>query len=687
MPMFTGRLAAESRLPAMLGLAMLALAMLALAGPAAAQDGRFSADDLPRIVRLGDPQLSPDGKAVAVVMARANLAENRWDSALVLIDVASRVQQLLTRDRRGISSPRWSPDGRNLAFLAQDASGRTQLHILPMAGGDARRITASPTNIIHFAWRPDGAALAFAAADAEPERSGEARFEDGFEVGNNSYLDRSARQPTHIWLVTLADAGVRQLTSGPRSLPIGLAPSGPPSQLNWTPDGSAILFVQADSAATGDADSGRLMRLDVASGSVSPLLPEASRPSLPVLSPDGRSIAFVSPRGGLPAHQSRVLIAPLAGGPATDAAPDLDVAVTVVGWLPDGKSLLLGGTDGTRGGLWLARGGKATRINLGDLDPVGASVRGRAIVFTATAPDRPVELFLLPGTGAGAQPLPLTRVQTVTDGLTLGRQESISWESDGLTADGVLTFPPGHRPGTKLPLVLHIHGGPVAASKQTFNPSAQILAAQGWLVLEPNYRGSNNRGARFQEAIIGDASAGPGRDIMAGIASLAQRGLIDPARVAVTGWSYGGQMTSWLIGAYPDAWAAAVAGAPVTDLVDQYATADNNRLRAGQYGPSPFVGDAMASYARQSPISQAWRARTPTLILADVGDWRVTIPQAYKLYRALSDNQVPVKFVAYPVSGHSPADPIRARDIWRRWVDWLKPYLDSAQQGTAVPGQ
>lgn len=662
---------------AMRGLMVALMLAIALTMPVLAQSRRLSPDDLPRIVRIADPQLAPDGKAVAVVITRANMIDNRWDSALVLIDVASKAQRVLTRNRRGVSSPRWSPDGRSLAFLAQDAAGITQVHLLAMDGGDAGQVTASPTNVTQLAWRPDGAALAYAAADAAPERSGEARFEDAFEVGNNSYLDRTARQPTHVWMVSLVDNSVRRLTSGPRSIPIGLAPSGPPSQLNWTPDGAGILFVQADTAATGDADSSRLMLLNVASGQVQPVLPGRAR--LPIVSPDGRSVAFVAGRDGLAAHQSRVMVAALASGiasgTASDAAPDLDVAVDLVGWLPDGKSLLLSGTDGTHSGLWLARGGKASRIDLGGLDPLTASVQGGAVTFTATTADRPAELFLMPA--VTARPVALTQLQTATAGVLLGRQETITWQSDGMTADGVVTYPSGYTPGTRLPLVLYIHGGPVAASRQSFSPSAHILAAQGWLVLEPNYRGSNNRGARFQESIIGDAVAGPGRDIMAGVASLDQRGLIDRSRMAVTGWSYGGMMTSWLIGNYPDAWKAAVAGAPVTDIVDQYTTADNNRARASQYGPSPFVGDNMASYARQSPISQAWRAKAPTLIMADVGDWRVTIPQAYKLYRALSDNQVPVKFIAYPVPGHSPADPIRSRDVWRRWVDWLKPHLAS----------
>lgn len=650
--------------------------LLAVAAPALARG--LSPDDLPKIVRIGDPQLSPDGKSVLSVIARANLKDNRWDADLTLIDVATKVSRVLTRGRQGVGSARWSPDGRSIAFLANDAAGRAQVHILAMDGGDAKPLTSSRTPVTHLAWRPDGGALAFAAADETPEKTGEARFEDAFEVGNHSFLDRTPRQPIHIWTAALADGAVKRLTSGARSLPLGLLPNGPPSQLNWTPDGAGLIFVQSDTPATGDADSGRLMRVDVATGTVQPLLAGGARQDTPQISPDGRSIAFAAPRGDVPAHQRRVMIAPVGGGAARDgardAAPALDVAVDLVGWLPDGQSVVLSGTDGTHNGLWVARDGKAARLDLDGLDPASADIGSNgAITFTATTADRPAELFLI--AAPGEKPQALTQLQTVTDGVTLGRQESISWKSDGYTADGVITYPPDYQPGTRLPLVLYIHGGPVAASRQSFSTSAQILAAQGWLVLEPNYRGSNNRGHVFQEAIIRDAAAGPGRDIMAGIALLKQRGLIDDKRMAVTGWSYGGMMTSWLIGNYPGAWKAAVAGAPVTDVLDQYTTADSNRARAGQYGPSPFVGNNMASYARQSPIQYAWRAKAPTLIMADVGDWRVTIPQAYKLYRALSDNKVPVKFVAYPVAGHSPADPIRARDVWRRWVEWLKPRL------------
>ena len=199
---------------------------------------------------------------------------------------------------------------------------------------------------------------------------------------------------------------------------------------------------------------------------------------------------------------------------------------------------------------------------------------------------------------------------------------------------------------------------------------AQIFAAQGWLVFEPNYRGSNNEGNAFQTAIVRDAGAGPGRDVMAGLEMLKKRGIVDESSIAVGGWSYGGFMTSWLIGNYPACGKPPSPARPLP-ISSTIHLSDNNVQRASGYGPSPFVADNLKSYAAQSPISYAWHIKAPTLIMSDVGDWRVTTTQAYKLYHALKDNNVPVKFIAYPVPGHSPADPIRSRDVFRRWTMWF----------------
>jgi dipeptidyl aminopeptidase/acylaminoacyl peptidase len=201
-----------------------------------------------------------------------------------------------------------------------------------------------------------------------------------------------------------------------------------------------------------------------------------------------------------------------------------------------------------------------------------------------------------------------------------------------------------------------------------------LLAAEGWVVFEPNYRGSDNLGNAFQAAIWGDAGDGPGRDVMSGVELLEKRGWVDETKIAVTGWSYGGYMTTWLIGHF-NIWRAAIAGAPVTNWLDQYDLGDANVRRGAAFGGSPYVADHMRAFIDQSPITYANKMRTPTLILCDVGDYRVPITQSYSLYHALKDNGVETQFFAYPVGGHSPSDPVRQRDIDRKWIWWLKGHL------------
>ncbi|HEY5754208.1 MAG TPA: prolyl oligopeptidase family serine peptidase, partial [Steroidobacter sp.] len=193
----------------------------------------------------------------------------------------------------------------------------------------------------------------------------------------------------------------------------------------------------------------------------------------------------------------------------------------------------------------------------------------------------------------------------------------------------------------------------------------------GWLVFRPNYRGSASNGATFQAAIINDMGDGPGRDVMAGVEALKARGIVDTERMAVSGWSYGGYMTVWLAAHYP-VWRAAVAGAAVTDLLDQYNLSDENVWFGQGLKGSPWLNDNAANYWRQSPMAYAPRIRSPMLILGISGDPRVTISQSYKLFHALKDNGVRTQFIVYPVAGHWPDDPVHQRDIYRRWTNWIE---------------
>lgn len=662
-----------------------AVALFAVTGSGWAQGKRFSPNDLPRIVRVADPQISPDGRTIAIVVSRANLKEDRYDPEIDFVDVATKQMHVMTRDRAGASWVRWSPDGTRIAFLAHDGEKKAQVFVMPVSGGEAMQLTHSKTPVRQLAWRPDGQMIAYAAPDEVPEKTGEAKFEDAFEVGNNSYLERAAAVPVHIWEVPAGGGEAKRLTSGSWSLPVTDAPGGPPPEITYTPDGSSLVFVREQSPRTGDNGSDRLELLTIATGTIHPLTQSTVEENQPRLSPDGTQVAYSFPRDGKLRNEASVYVVGLNDASGTgvgrNVTAGLDHAISSAAWMPDGKALLVTAPDGTHQGMWLQPlEGAAKRLDVGALTPGAANVgKDGAIAFTASDATHPAELFY--AAHPGETPVQMTHLQTVTEGMELGKQETVTWKSDGFTVDGVLTYPPEYVAGRKLPLVLYIHGGPTASSLETFTPPSQIFAAQGWLVFEPNYRGSNNEDNAFEASIVKDASAGPGRDIMAGVKAVEAKGIVDESRIAVSGWSYGGQMTAWMIGNYPNVWRAAVAGAPVTDLVDQYTLSDNNVQRASGYGPSPFVGDNLRSYAVESPISYAYRVKAPTLIMSDVGDWRVTTTQAYKLFHALKDNGVTVKFVAFPVGGHSPADPIRSRDVWRRWTAWLDTYLN----GTAAP--
>jgi dipeptidyl aminopeptidase/acylaminoacyl peptidase len=346
--------------------------------------------------------------------------------------------------------------------------------------------------------------------------------------------------------------------------------------------------------------------------------------------------------------------------------------------MPDGKSLLVSGHDADLTAIWLQPlNGSPRKLDLGDISPswsywVDMNVgRDGAIAFTGSEPYRSRELYYM--SSVDAKPRRLTSFNDWVNELDLGKMERVTWKNDGFNEDGILVYPPNFDASKKYPLVLLIHGGPQSASIRTFGLAAQAMAAKDWIVFSPNYRGSDNLGTVYEHAIYNDSGAGPGRDVMAGIAALQKRGFIDSNRMAVSGWSYGGYMTSWMIGHYP-IFKAAVSGAAVNNLVDEYVLSDSSLGRRLTWG-SPFVGDNMKKYVEQSPITYASKIRTPTLIMSDTGDVRVPITQSYQMYYALKDNDVPVKFIAFPVSGHSPDDPIHATEVERQYLAWFGKYL------------
>ena len=621
----------------------------------------FRIQNYAKVARVTEPQISPDGRSVVVVVSRPNYVENHFDSELVRVSLPSGAERELTHERKTAHHPRWSPAGGRLGFLV-DAAGQGQIFVLESDGGEAAQITHAPTGVQAFEWSPDGKTIAYISPDEAPARE---KYDDAFEVEANDYLMRAGTQPSHLWTIPSTGGTAKRLTSGHWSV------SG--NNLAWTPAGDRIVFITQPSAGTRDSDKRSMNSIGARGGDPVPVEGIGDRRCWQAsFSADGRWLEMACPVDGHVKNQMELLLLPAAGGEFKRLSAAIDRNFSRGAWTADSKAVIASAPDGTGSGLWsIALDGTSKRWKLGRISSAGQEIavgRDGQIVVVGSEAQRPPELYLLQGPDGGA--VRLTTIQSQIAALKLGKTESTFWKSDdGLSLSGVLTFPPDFDASRKYPVLLNIHGGPWGSSREAFSERSQMLASRGWIVFEPNYRGSDNAGNALFSAVYRDHGAGPGRDIMAGLAELKKRPYIDAARIGVSGWSYGGYMTTWLIGHY-QGWKAAMAGAAVIDLVDDY-NLNDLRLFTRAFSDTLTSPQDMALMKEQSPISYVDQMKTPLLMISDTGDVRVPVTQSYKLYNALRERGQEVRMILYPVSGHFPADPYRLRDIDRRWADWF----------------
>ena len=367
------------------------------------QTNRFTIADLARMVSISDPQISPDGKSVVIVVSRPNYDEKRYDAELVLVDIATSGQHILTRDRQGVEQPRWSPSGDRLAFLAKSGSGKeekAQLFVMPMNGGDAARLTSVTNGVQHFAWRPDGKDIAFVTADEPENKQQIEKGDDAFEIGDDSFLTTAAPTPSHIWLISAQGGSPRRLTSGTWSLTIqdDVVP------LSWSPDGRSIAFTKQATPHFGDNDLIAVNILDVTNGAIRPLTKHTINEAWPAYSPDGSSIAYRYPRDGLWTSVNELYVASAGGGEGKNLTRPLDRDIGKSFWMPDGKSLLVVAYDGSRVSAWLQPlDGEARRLDLGNLNPDGFYSesfemdvgKDSSIAFVGSYAHSPLELYYM----------------------------------------------------------------------------------------------------------------------------------------------------------------------------------------------------------------------------------------------------------------------------------------------------
>lgn len=630
--------------------------------------------DLAHEIRLSDLQISTNGESVIVLASRPDYDENRFRKDLVLVDVESGRRRTLDVGLKHISRPRFSPRGDLIAALADDDRDHSQVFVWSSPGGTPDQLTNAPEGVETFAWRPDGEAVAFVAADPPPERSEEERHNRSFEVGDYSYLAESRAMPSHIWIAPLDGGSARKLTSGQEGFCtfFGI--------ISWSSDSRSIAFTSQPRPDSGALTETSIRILDVESGQTRNFGPPGSVAA--TFAPVGDYIAVCRPRAELGFSPAGISVGSLSEGSLRDVTADLDRDFLAFGqgragmlWTPGGQTLLLGAFDGTHRALWLAPlDGTPRRLDLKDVQAteIAAGGSGQIVVIGSTN-DRPCEVYCLESLNGRLRRL--TKFNDHLADLELGERTSFSWDGpDGFAGTGILTYPVHFDKTKRYPLVLDIHGGPMSASTEGFNFLHHLLANQGWIVFSPNYRGSNNMGAAYQRAVVNDAGDGPARDVMSGVHALQSQGNVDEYRLAVSGWSYGGFLTAWLT-AHEHIWRAAVAGAAVSSWVDWYNLADLNVWCGIGLGGSPWREGGIEHYLNNSAITYARHIRTPTLLMSMTGDRRVSVAQSYKLYHALKDNGTEVSFVAYPLAGHFPSDPIHERDVYRRWIAWIAQHM------------
>ncbi|MEO7964136.1 MAG: S9 family peptidase [Gemmatimonadaceae bacterium] len=643
---------------------LVALAVAALVLPSASGAQGFTLDDYAKVARVSDLRVNAKGDGATMLVAWPNYDTNTWDAEVVYIDLATKATRMLTH-RRNVSTPRWSPIGDRFAFLSA-VDGRSQLFVMSMSGGDARQLTTGPTSVGSYVWKPDGKTIAYTAAAAAPARG---KFDDSFEVSDNDYLTLSAPRSAELWTIAADGGPATNVAKGAWSVPSLFA------TITFSPDGRSIIFTKQDGAGSRGFEKRDLTVVDLASGNLSTLRGTEGRHCGGAFgSPDASQLLLVCPVDSHVKNQTELVLLPTAGGTARRLTASLDRNFSRGTWRPDNKSIFATAADGTISALWeiplegAPRRIDVGRIGVGDVDVTSDGT----IVFIGTEATRPSEIYVIRPGGEG--PERITDIHHDVAAMSLGKVEAFSWKSDdGLPLDGIITLPPNFDATKKYPLLLNIHGGPWGSSRELFSTRNQLMAGKGFVVFEPNYRGSDNHGNALFSAVYRDHGAGPGRDVMAGLSILKKRAYVDTTRIGVSGWSYGGYMTTWLIGHYTG-WKAAMAGAAVIDLVDDYNLNDLSLyLRA--YGETLTMPKDLALMKEQSPMNYVDNMKTPLLLLSDQGDVRVPVTQSYKLYNALRERGQDVRMRLWPVPGHFPGDPWRARDIDREWVGFFEQRL------------
>ena len=666
-------------------IAVLAAATAAVAPGASGQTAKraISLDDLFKIKSVGDPQRSPDGRWVAYTVGTTDLEKDKRDTDIWMVGWAGGEEIRLTSSPDGESAPRWSPDGRYLAFLASRGTEEEkklggQVWLLDRRGGEAQKLTEIKGGVDEYVWSPDGKRLVLVVSDPnpadEPEKMEGWKRKTAPPIVIDRYhfkQDRSGylrRFYSHLWLFDVASRKAEPLTAG-------LSNDTEPA---WSPDGGRIAFL-SHRGPTLDRDPDSDVYVIEAKAGATPVQltdfpgPDGGRPAW---SPDGQWIAFL--RGDEPKYSaydlSRLALVGAAGGATKVLTEALDRAVaTPLLWSPDGTSLTAVVEDDRA--AYVARvpaaGGPVERLTSGPRTVSNISLGpDGAITLLGGSATEVAEVYAL-------EKGELRRLTHQNDalfaGLELGRTEPFtSTSKDGTVVNGLLTKPASYDSAKLYPTLLRIHGGPNGQDDWSFDFERELFAANGYVVLAVNYRGSSGRGSAFQKAIYGDWGRKEVVDLLGAVDRAVALKVADPGRLGIGGWSYGGILTDYTIATTPR-FKAATSGAGSALQLSMYGSDQYIRQYEQELG---VPWKALDVWIRVSyPFFKADRIKTPTLFLCGEKDFNVPIVGSEQMYQALKSLGVETQLIVYPGQFHGIGVPSYVKDRYERYLAWYAKFL------------